>query len=146
MILRPAIAILFVLIAVAQEEPAATEFEGRWKAHDLEASGEKDDAQAIRRFRLNIVGDRADFEPAGTLWRARFRVDRTTSPKSIEFTLLEDGKPGRTVTGIYTFKDGDWLLCVPNFDAGIKGPPTEFKTRPGDGLVLMTLYRFVPKK
>jgi uncharacterized protein (TIGR03067 family) len=151
MVLRHAIAFgMVALVGVAawgDDEAPPTEFEGRWIARELESAGEKDDPMAIRRFEMKATGDRVDFRPTGVpLWRALFRVDRTTVPYTIHFTRIENGAPGRTVTGIFKVEEGMWTLCVPNFDSDVKGPPRAFKTEPGDGLVLMKLVRLVPKK
>ena len=91
--------------------------------------------------------DYVQFKPNGVIVRrATFALNEATSPKTVVLTVHEEGKPDRTVKGIYAFENGIWKMCVPNFDRDAKGPPREFKTRPGDGLVLMELRRVTAKK
>src|SRR6516165_4981558 len=82
------------LTALAQNGDRTNDFQGRWMTVEVETNGEKEkDQKVLKRLRVKVVGDTIDFEPAGTVWRAKFKVDPTTSPKSIELTRIEDGQP-----------------------------------------------------
>jgi uncharacterized protein (TIGR03067 family) len=132
----------------AQDANRPADFEGRWVAVELETDGEKQDVKVTKSFRVRVVGDRIDFRPSGTILRqTKFKLDPTKSPKTIELTIVDDDRLGRTVHGIYRVEKGRWTMCVPNFDSDVKtaSAPSEFKTRPGDGLVLMTLVRVTQK-
>ena len=138
---------LLVLAFAVADDPTPKDLEGRWVARRLQVDGAEEDEKSVKTFRVNVYDGEFIFRPTGMVNRhAVYSLDESTSPKTIVLTLHEDEMPDRTVKGIYAFEGGIWKICVPNFDAETKGPPREFKTRPGDGLVLMELRRLFPKK
>jgi uncharacterized protein (TIGR03067 family) len=138
---------VFFLAFVRADDPTPANLDGRWVARRLQINGAEEDEKAVKTFRVNVFEGELIFRPGGVVTRrTTYRLDPTTSPKTVELTVHEDDKPDQTVKGIYAFENGIWKMCVPNFDRDVKGPPREFKTAPGDGLVLMELRRLTPKK
>ena len=136
--------ILFAFAATAQERQA-DDLDGRWIAVELETEGQKEDPKVLKTFRVRVFGNQLTMRPNGTVTRSmKFKLDPSQTPKTIDLTVYEDDKPGRTVQGIYSLDKGQLKMCVPSFDSTAKDAkvrPREFKTKAGDGLVMMVLTR-----
>ena len=63
------------------------------------------------------------------MW-ARFSLDPSTSPKSIDYQILEGAYVGRSLLGIYRVGDSTISFCIAAAGAA---RPTEFTTTTGDG-------------
>ncbi|MGH7170934.1 MAG: TIGR03067 domain-containing protein, partial [Gemmataceae bacterium] len=59
-------------------------------------------------------------------------------PKVVEITKNDGPAKGKPQRAIYELKGNRLKLCVQNGDGK---PPTEFATKPGDGLLLLIFQR-----
>lgn len=133
------------VIAVADDKSAndAKDLQGVWQAVDLEGNGEKQPADQVHELQIVIKADEVfAVRPRGEDPRNKFRLDSTKAPKTIDLTPVDGPRKEQIVPGIYSLKNGRLTLCINIFgkDSPAKRP-ADFKTREGDGVVLVTLER-----
>ncbi|HKI30692.1 MAG TPA: sigma-70 family RNA polymerase sigma factor [Gemmataceae bacterium] len=129
--------VIFTLPEVPKKEPDDLDkMQGTWQAVALEHDGEKLPAEAIKTFRVAIHDNTITFDPDGARREASFMLGTNTKPKAI---WLKANAKASMVRGIYALEDGRLKICVDN-DEG-KATPSEFATKAGSGLTLITLER-----
>ena len=132
------------VVAVANADDAAKkdvkELQGKWQAVELQAQGKKAPPEQVKKFRIVIKGDKITFNPDSENRKSKFKVDPSKSPKAMDMTPLDGPMKGKTIPGIYSLEKGLLKICIPN-GREITKRPTEFKTTPGDGLILLTFKR-----
>ena len=79
----------------------------------------------------------ADKPKTGTLLITA--LDTTTDPKCIDFLEKREGRPDRTLEGIYKI-DGDTLQIAFSIPKEVKDRPTSFE-KPGDRALVWTFKR-----
>ncbi len=99
----------------------------------------------FKETQLVIEGGRLGIKPDGEGRKTTFTVDPGKTPRTIDLTPLDGDRKGTIVPGIYALRDGQLRLCVNIWGKDPTLRPTEFKTRPGDGCVLITLKRRAQK-
>jgi uncharacterized protein (TIGR03067 family) len=78
----------------------------------------------------------------GRLWfKAKFTVDPTKQPKTIDYEILEGSAKGKFQHGIYELFGDRARFCMSEPD---KPRPTEFKSTPGSGWTLSEWKRDKP--
>jgi uncharacterized protein (TIGR03067 family) len=155
MIGRTAVALLACLVAgvPARADDAGLRdikgLEGEWRAVEAETNGGRSTGSEVKNLRMVFKGDAITIRSADGSGRPRlkkFKVDPGTSPKAIDITSLDGQEIGQTAACIYSLEKGRLRICMPY--APTKDPgdrPTEFKTRAGDGLMLIVLERVKPE-
>jgi uncharacterized protein (TIGR03067 family) len=103
----------------------------------MEANGKKEKHRARMEGYITLKGDE---------WFGEFKikVDAVQTPKAIDLTVLRGSQKGWMAAGIYCLKDGQLTLCFPEPAPTPAKRPTEFKTKPGDGLHLVVFRRRPP--
>jgi uncharacterized protein (TIGR03067 family) len=123
----------------------AVKLKGAWAAVTFIQSGEGNEKPIDpddSTFRFYFSSDKMtllELVHAG-IDKASFKLDSTTTPKSIDLTFppLQGKKNDRTLRGIYKF-DGDTLMICYRVDDGER--PSEFKSKAGSKTNLVTLNR-----
>ncbi len=110
--------------------------QGTWQAVALEHNGEKLSAEAVKKFRVVIRDNTITFDPDGNRREANFMLGTNIKPKAI---WLKTDAQSSMVRGIYDLRNDEFKLCFDN-DEG-KATPTEFATKAGSGLTLISLER-----
>src|SRR6059058_1957276 len=113
--------------------------QGTWRSVSGEHSG-KELGEDANKFRLTFEKDTVVYEKDGliTTYKAKFKVDPTKNPKTIDLTVTEFlGKAedkGETVLGIYELDKDNLKWCM----GGSKERPKGFSTK-GTGFVFLKL-------
>ena len=133
------------VVAVAGEPQAGAKekeaLQGLWQAVDLEANGQKAPAEAAKVFQIQFKGDQIVFNPAAENRRHTFAINPAAKPKAMDLTTGDGPKKGRTLPCAIYKLDGDKLVICIDKEGTHGKRPTEFKTKAGDGLALITLER-----
>ncbi len=144
--------------ACAHAEDAASkevkELEGEWRAVKIERGGKKSNAAEATNIRMIFKGNEITLKFVSHPDRVRkktFRLDPGKSPKEIDISspdmLPKEIQTQACIYSLVKSQSGSRLiLCMP--DDPKRDPskrPTEFKTRAGDGFVVMVLERVNPK-
>src|SRR5262249_15117335 len=104
--------------------------QGEWQPFDVEKNGKliTEDPSGMR---IIFHGDEMSF--GGGDRKDKFRVDATKSPRELFMTISEGQFKGQTVSIIYALEKDELKICMPLVPRSKN--PTEFKTKPGDGLI-----------
>ena len=119
----------------------ATEIQGTWLPGSGELGGRKYPEAVLKTMKLVMndgkytvtVGDQTD---KGTV-----KLDSNKTPKAIDVTGVEGPNKGKTFPAIYELKGDTLRIC---YNLGGKERPTEFKTKQGGRLFLVTYQRQKP--
>ena len=140
--------LLVVLAAVLSFSPAARSgdakdgdtVQGAWLPAEAELAG-KPFPDAIRKIKLVLKDDKYTVTVGEQVDQGTIKLNRTAQPKEMDITGAEGPNKGKTILAIYE-RDGDMLrIC---YDLSGKSRPTEFKTREGTQLFLVTYRRQKP--
>jgi len=74
-----------------------------------------------------------------------FKFDSAKSPKQLDLTSHDGQENGQTAAAIYKLEDGRLTICMPYFTTDPSTRPTEFKTKPGDTLMILVFERAAAK-
>jgi len=108
--------------------------QGEWSMVSGETEGQPLPADYVKSAKRLTKDDEVTVTINGSVFlKAKFTLDATKKPKTIDYVVSEGGLRGKTQLGIYEF-DGDTLKsCIA--EPG-KDRPTGFSTKPGSGRVL----------
>jgi uncharacterized protein (TIGR03067 family) len=112
--------------------------QGTWQLISAETNGKPMPEEHVKKFRVTIEGDHhvVTFDGQVVAEKVKFTLDPTTTPKSIEDSLVQAPHTGKKVRGIYRLEGDELTSCVGAIDAP---RPTEFTAKPVSG---QTLRRF----
>jgi uncharacterized protein (TIGR03067 family) len=127
-------------VADANGKEGVTDLEGEWKVVGVEREGKKAGIRAVKVSRIVIKGDEISFSPGAEPFKTRIKLDRGKTPPTIDLIPLGGPQKGKPVSsGIFSLKKGQLTLCISDGPSAER--PTEFKTKAGDGLALVTFER-----
>ena len=115
---------------------------GTWRAATYALDGKEAAAADLKDIRLIIAGGKFKAQNAGqTFLAGTVKTDLDKKPRTMDVTYTEGDLKGQTSRAIYEL-DGDTLrICRA---APGKARPTEFASKPGSGLILMSYQRAKP--
>ncbi len=114
-------------------EPAP-ELEGEWSMASCVMNGQPLDASMVKYGKRVARGNEMSVSMAGqVILKARFRVDRTKEPMTIDYALLLSPNEGKMQQGIYALEGKTLRTC---FSSPGQARPDEFASVPGDGRTL----------
>ena len=141
---RCCVALLFVVAATAWCQNAATDqkkLEGKWTLVSAEVAGEKLPEAVVKSISLTLKGDEYTVKVGEAVDKGTVKLDAAAKPKAMDITGTDGPNKGKTILAIYE-RTGDTLRVC--YDLSGKGRPTEFKTREGTRLFLVTYKREKP--
>jgi uncharacterized protein (TIGR03067 family) len=109
----------------------------------LEANGQ---AAPPKGFQIQIEGNALVFNPVTENRKHSFDIDPQATPKVMDLTAGDGPSKGKTLPCAIYKLDGDKLMICLEKEWKIQKRPTEFKTLPGDGCVLLTFERVKDEK
>jgi uncharacterized protein (TIGR03067 family) len=132
----------FGAAAVSQEADQKDEgkLDGVWVTVTLEYNG-KDVGQKYP-FRFNIKGNDCVIEGNDAVKKEyaklKFKFDNTTTPKSVDISVVGGIQKDAVIEGIYEVKEGQLKIC-----AKVLGNerPTKFESPGGSSVVLLVMKR-----
>jgi uncharacterized protein (TIGR03067 family) len=75
--------------------------------------------------------------------KAKFKVDPSKNPKTIDYEITDGPAKGMAMIGIYEIKGDDFKACMVMSD---KQRPTDFTTKEGDGRTISVWKRVKKEK
>ena len=125
----------------AEAKKELKKLEGKWRIVKLataDKESEAKDQEAYFVFKgAEVTLTSADKPKTETLHITA--LDTTTDPKCIDFLEKREGRPDRTLEGIYKI-DGDTLQIAFSIPKEVKNRPTSFE-KPGDRALVWTFKR-----
>src|SRR5262245_5830701 len=136
-----AIAVMLLVAADARQEDVR-QLGGNWSMIMGERDGQLLTRFFVRRFSREVAGNVTTITVGGRLWfKAKFSVDPTKQPKTIDYEILEGSDKGKLQHGIYELNGDRARFCMSEPD---KPRPTEFRSTPGSGWTLSEWKRDKP--
>ncbi|MFO0842649.1 MAG: TIGR03067 domain-containing protein [Gemmataceae bacterium] len=140
----------FVLLTlVLTFSPAATGgdakdgdgIQGTWLPSKAELGGKAFPDEVRKSIKLVVKDDKYTVTVGEQADRGTVKLNPKAKPKELDVTGTEGPNKGKTILAIYE-RDGDTLRVC--YDLSGKGRPTEFKTKEGAPLFLVTYKREKP--
>jgi len=125
------------LVAWADDNAKEMEkFAGKWSVVGMESGGKSLDADDAKQLALVIKGKDYEVQQGGvTIDKGTLKLDAAKKPKTIDVMPSMGPNAGKTIPAIYEFKGEELRIC---YDLSAKDRPTEFKTKEGTSLLLLT--------
>ena len=115
--------------------------QGVWLPAVAELAGKPFPDEVRKTIKLEIKDDKYTVTVGKALDQGSIKLNPTAKPKELDITGTDGPNKGRTILGIYE-REGDTLrIC---YDLSGKGRPTEFKTKEGSQLFLVTYKQDKP--
>ena len=136
------IALLILTPLYGADDPAKKEaalLEGDWTMVSGEASGQALPKEMVESGKRNAKDGETTISISGKVYfKAKYTIDATKKPKTIDYMMTEGTTKGKTHLGIYEL-DGDTLKFC--FAAPDKERPTEFTAKADSGRTLSVWKR-----
>jgi RNA polymerase sigma factor (sigma-70 family) len=119
----------------------AKAIQGVWLAVSVEADGKKAATEEVPDLRLEFRGEElllGSADGKGRTRKHRFTLDAAKSPKQIDLVDRDGTSKDNASAGIYALEKDRLILCLPRVGTT---RPKDFKTRMGDGMLLLVLER-----
>jgi len=131
---------LFVCAAALAQQPAGDVklLEGKWMVVSAELSGEALPKEATKSMLLTLTGEKYQFTDGKSNDQGTVKIDATKKPKEMDITGAEGPNKGKTFLAIYDIQGDTFRVC---YDLTGKGRPSEFATKKGAALFLVTYQR-----
>lgn len=131
--------ILFVTsICAADAKDDLRQMQGTWRPVSGELAGKTLGGDALKSTKLVIDGDKYTVTVGNSPDKGSLKVDASKNPKTMDIVGVEGPNKGKTILAIYEIKNDTLKIC---YELGLKGRPTEFKTKPDTQLFLLTYKR-----
>jgi uncharacterized protein (TIGR03067 family) len=112
--------------------------QGEWVPVKAELAGQPMSEAVLKTIRLKLTKNEYDVLVAGKPDKGTWKFDATTNPKSMKITGIKGPNAGKTFPAIYELAADSLRVC---YDLSGKKLPTEFKTKIGTKLYLVTYKR-----
>ena len=131
--------ILFTAAARSQDADERKLLQGTWLATAAELSESTLDEATLKTIKLVLEGDKyAVTVGESPIDKDTTRIDPAAKPKTMDIISTEGPNKGKTFLAIYELNGDTLRIC---YDLTGKVRPTEFKTRKGEPLFLVTYKR-----
>jgi len=125
--------------AVKQE---LAKLQGDWSMVSGSADGQPMPAEMLKQMKRVCKGNETTTTMAGQIYfRAKFTLDPSKMPKTIDYQMTEGFTKGNTQLGIYEVEGDTFKAC---FGKPGAERPTDFTSKPGDGHTLSVWKREKP--
>jgi len=140
------IAFLSLTIAWADETEAVNKdlaaLQGEWTMLSGSADGQPMPADMLKQMKRVCKADETTTTLNGQVFfKAKFTIDPSKSPKTIDYQMLEGPTKGKTQFGIYEIQGERFKAC---FSKAGEQRPTDFTTKDGDGKTVSEWKRTKP--
>jgi uncharacterized protein (TIGR03067 family) len=138
--------LLAVAVALALSSPSpgddakddGKKMQGTWLPKSGELGGKPFPDETLKTIKLVLKEDKYTATVGSEPDKGTFKLDPSAKPKAIDITGTEGPNKGKTIPAIYELTDDTLTVC---YNLGGKDRPTEFKTKAGTQLFLVTYKR-----
>jgi len=138
--------LLAVAVALALSSPSpgddakddAKKIQGTWLPKSAELAGKPLPDEVRKSIKLVLKGDTYTATVGTEPDKGTFKLDPSAKPRAIDITGTDGPNKGKTFPAIYELTDDTLTVC---YNLGGKDRPTEFKTKEGTQLFLVTYKR-----
>ena len=137
----PVLVLSFSLAAWSADAKDGDAIQGTWSPTAAELAGEKFPDEVRKTIKLVIKDDNYTVTIGTKVDQGTVKLNSSAKPKALDITGTDGPNKGKTMLAIYEL-DGDTLRVC--YDLSGKSRPTEFKTKEGTQLFLVTYKRAKP--
>jgi uncharacterized protein (TIGR03067 family) len=119
----------------------ARTMEGAWLPTTAELAGQKYPDEILKTMKLVLKDDKYTVTVGKGVDKGTCKLNPSAKPKELDIMSTDGANKGKTFLTIYEL-DGDTLKVC--YDLSCKSRPTEFKTKEGTQLFLVTYKREKP--
>ena len=131
----------FALAARSGDALKGDAIEGTWLPETAELGGKMFPDEVRKTIKLVVKGDKYTVTVGEKVDKGTVKLNPSAKPRELDITGTDGPNKGRTILAIYE-RNGDTLrIC---YHLGGKNRPTEFKSREGSKLFLVTYKREKP--
>ena len=112
--------------------------EGIWLPTGAELAGAKLPVESLKNWKLTLKPEQYLFENGKEADQGNWKLDTSKTPNAIDITGTEGPNKGKTILAIYELSKDELKVC---YDLSGKNRPTEFSTKAGTPLFLVTYKR-----
>lgn len=128
----------FLLTACSGDAKDSDTMQGTWLPSTAELGGKIFPDEVRQSIKLVVKDDKYTVTVGNEVEEGTVKLNPSAKPKALDIISTEGPNKGRTIQGIYE-QDGDtWRIC---YDLSGNSRPTEFKTKEGTQLLLITYKR-----
>ncbi len=150
-------AVVFALMVIGSgiasgDDPTsqvATNIQGEWVGIELEIDGKKLAEEEAKVFRASIKADEIILRTCRgencIERKKRYRLESARTPMWIDLDTLDGKEKGSTQLSIFSLDKDELKLCSAFSEKASSERPTEFKTKPGDGMLIVVFRRVASK-
>jgi uncharacterized protein (TIGR03067 family) len=132
---------LFLPSARSGNQKDKSSIEGTWLPSMAELGGKMLPDEVRKTIQLVVKDDKYTVTTGKVVDQGTIKLNPSAKPKKLDVTGTDGPNKGKTILAIYE-RDGDTLrIC---YDLSGKNYPTEFKTKEGTQLFLVTYKREKP--
>jgi uncharacterized protein (TIGR03067 family) len=142
------IALLVIGLLLAADDPNDAKkkdldkLQGTWIASSIDYNGEKQLGDNVKELKVIVEGGKMTLKSEAPevekYGKATIKIDPSTMPKIVDFTIAQGDEKGTTFEGIYDVDKDEWKLCLKPFG---KERPAKFESKADSGDVLIILKR-----
>ncbi len=143
MTLKPFVVLTLVLSfsLAARSDARDDALQGTWLPSTAELGGKSFPDEVRKTIKLVVKDDKYTVTVGKQVDQGTVKLNPSAKPKAMDITGTDGPNKGKTILAIYE-RDGDTLRVC--YDLSGKNRPTEFKTREGTQLFLVTYKREKP--
>jgi uncharacterized protein (TIGR03067 family) len=131
----------FALAVVGADAKDGDTIQGTWLPATVELAGKPFPDEVRKSMKLVVKGDGYTVTVGKGVDKGTIKLNPSAKPKAMDISGTDGPNKGKTLLAIYE-RDGDKLrIC---YDLSGKSRPTEFKTKEGTQLFLVTYQREKP--
>jgi uncharacterized protein (TIGR03067 family) len=120
---------------------AKESIQGTWLPSSAELAGKQFPEEITKTIKLVLKDDRYTVTVGKQTDRGTCKLDPSAKPKALDIVGTEGPNKGKTILAIYELSGDTLRVC---YNLAGKSRPTEFKTKTGSQLFLVTYKRQKP--
>jgi uncharacterized protein (TIGR03067 family) len=130
--------ILAPAVSHGEDKEDAKSMEGTWLAASAELAGQPWPEELVKSIKLEMMDSQYTVTVGRAVDKGKVTIDPSKKPKAIDVTGTDGPNKGKTFLAIYEVTKDTLKVC---YDLSGKERPTEFKTKAGTQLFLVTYKR-----
>jgi len=132
---------LLITPARGDEKAELKKLEGTWLPTTVQQNGRNWSDEQVKTIKLVIADGKYTVTVSGQDDKGTLKLDPNAKPATMDIVGTDGPNKGRTIPAIYELSADTLKIC---YGLGIETRPTQFESKPGSRLLLITYKREKP--
>ncbi|HTK74118.1 MAG TPA: TIGR03067 domain-containing protein [Gemmataceae bacterium] len=132
---------LLITPARGDEKAELKKLEGTWLPTTVQQNGRNWPDEQVKGLKLVIADGKYTVTVSGNDDKGTLKVDPNAKPATMDIVGTDGPNKGRTIPAIYDLSADTLKIC---YGLGVETRPTQFESKPGTRLLLITYKREKP--